>query len=378
VSDLRAQHLGEEPEPQAPRSTFSRRQVVLFLVFAAVAIGLLYGLLPRLAGLNDTWRRIKHGDPAWLGVALAFELLSFGGYVALFRAVFTCEEATLSWRASAQITMAGVAATRLLAAGGAGGVALTAWALRRAGMSARTVAARMTAFLVLLYGVFMLVLLFDGVGLRTGVLPGEAPFGLTVVPAVLGAVVIAAALALALVPQDLDRRVARVHPASTRRARTLRWLASVPAAVGTGVRDAISFLRTGDPRLLGAVAWWGFDIAVLWASLHAFGESPSIAAIVMAYYVGMLANLLPLPGGIGGVDGGMIGALIAFGVDGGAALVAVLTYRFFAFWLPTAPGAVAYFTLVRTVRQWQAETPPLTEAAAHAAAARAVRSGVER
>jgi uncharacterized membrane protein YbhN (UPF0104 family) len=367
-----------EPEPQAPRSTFSRRQIVVFLVFAVVAIGLLYGLLPRLAGLNDTWQRIKHGDPAWLAVALVFELLSFGGYVALFRAVFTCEETALSWRASAQITMAGLAATRLLAAGGAGGVALTAWALRRAGMSARTVAARMTAFLVLLYGVFMLALLFDGVGLQTGVLPGEDPFGLTVVPAVFGAVAIAAALALALVPQDLDRRIAaRVHPASTRRARVLRWLATAPATVGTGVRDAIRFLRTGDPRLLGAVAWWAFDIAVLWACLHAFGEAPSIAVIVMAYYVGMLANLLPLPGGIGGVDGGMIGALIAFGVDGGAALVAVLSYRFFAFWLPTIPGAAAYFTLVRTVRHWQAETPPLTGTAAHATTP-PVRSGVER
>jgi uncharacterized protein (TIRG00374 family) len=82
----------------------------------------------------------------------------------------------------------------------------------------------------------------------------------------------------------------------------------------------------------------------------------------MAYFVGMLANVLPLPGGIGGVDGGMIGALIAFGVDGSLALLAVLTYRAFSFWLPTLPGAVAYFQLRRTVHRWQAElspTPPL-------------------
>jgi putative heme transporter len=180
---------------------------------------------------------------------------------------------------------------------------------------------------------------------------------------VFGAFVIAAALALALVPQDLDRRVAREHPAATRRARALRWLATVPATIGTGVREAIAMLRTADPRLLGAIAWWGFDIAVLWASLHAFGESPAIPIVVMAYYVGMLANLLPLPGGIGGVDGGMIGALIAFDVDGGAALVAVLAYRFFAFWLPTVPGAIAYFTLVHTVRQWRHDRAPLAAAA---------------
>jgi uncharacterized membrane protein YbhN (UPF0104 family) len=365
MSELRGQHVDEAPEAepeQEPRSTFTRRQILAFLVFAAVAIALLYGLLPKLAGLDDTWERIKNGDPAWLALAFTLELLSFAGYVALFRGVFSCDDVSLSWRASYQITMAGLAATRLLAAGGAGGVALTAWALRRAGMRARTVAARMTAFLVLLYGVFMLALLFVGVGLRSGVLPGDAPFALTVIPALLGAVVIAAALALALVPHDLDRRVAREHPARTRRARLLRWLATVPAAVGTGVRDAIAMLRTRDPRLLGAVAWWGFDIGVLWACLHAFGESPPIAVVIMAYYVGMIANLLPLPGGIGGVDGGMIGALIAFDVDAGAALVAVLSYRFFAFWLPTLPGAVAYFTLVRTVRHWREERPPLAAA----------------
>ena len=75
----------------------------------------------------------------------------------------------------------------------------------------------------------------------------------------------------------------------------------------------------------------------------------------MAYFVGMLGNLLPLPGGVGGVDGGMIGALIAFGVDGGLAVVAVLTYRAFAFWLPTIPGAIAYFQLRRTVARWREE-----------------------
>jgi uncharacterized membrane protein YbhN (UPF0104 family) len=359
-------HTSEvQAEPQAPRPGLSRRQVIAFLIFAAVAIGLLYGLLPRLAGLEDTWRRIREGDPLWLGLAFGFEVLSFCGYVALFRGVFSCDELRLNWSESYKVTMAGLAATRLLAAGGAGGVALTAWALRRAGMTARTVAANMTAFLVLLYAVYMLALLFGGVGLRTGVLPGAAPWALTVVPAVFGAVVIALALSLSLVPGDLDHRVAE-HTQPTRQTRVLRWLATVPATVGTGVRRAIALVRTRDPRLLGAIAWWAFDIAVLWACLHAFGQSPAFATVVMAYYVGMLANLLPLPGGIGGVDGGMIGALIGFGVDGGAALVAVLSYRFFAFWLPTIPGFVAYLQLVRTVREWQqpGAAPPLAGASA--------------
>jgi hypothetical protein len=58
---------------------------------------------------------------------------------------------------------------------------------------------------------------------------------------------------------------------------------------------------------------------------------------------------------VGGVDGGMIGAFVAFGVDPAAAIVAVLAYRFFAFWLPIAPGALAFGTLRRTVAGWEAE-----------------------
>ena len=75
----------------------------------------------------------------------------------------------------------------------------------------------------------------------------------------------------------------------------------------------------------------------------------------MSYYVGMFANLLPLPGGIGGVEGGMIGVLIAFGVPSSLAIVAVLTYRAFSFWLPTIPGAIAYFQLRLTVHGWRDE-----------------------
>jgi uncharacterized protein (TIRG00374 family) len=119
------------------------------------------------------------------------------------------------------------------------------------------------------------------------------------------------------------------------------------------VREAIARVRAGDVGLGGALGWWGFDIAVLWACLHAFGSPPTLAATVMAYFVGTLGNLLPMPGGIGGVEAGMIGALIGFGVAGGLAIVAVLAYRAFAFWLPLLPGTIAYVQLVRTVRRWQ-------------------------
>ncbi|MGB2711382.1 MAG: flippase-like domain-containing protein, partial [Conexibacter sp.] len=121
-----------------------------------------------------------------------------------------------------------------------------------------------------------------------------------------------------------------------------------------GVRFALRKAAHPDAAMVGAVTWWTFNIAILWACFHAFGEPPPTAVLVQAFFVGMLGNLLPLPGGIGGVDGGMIGALVAFGVAGNLALLAVLSYRLFAFWLPTIPGAIAYLQLRRRVQQWRA------------------------
>jgi uncharacterized protein (TIRG00374 family) len=135
-------------------------------------------------------------------------------------------------------------------------------------------------------------------------------------------------------------------------------LATAPASLATGTRTAIDLIREGHWGVLGAVAWWGFDIATLWACFHAFGPAPPVGVVVMAYFLGMLGNLLPLPGGIGGVDGGMIGAFIAFGVSSDLAIVAVLAYRGFAFWLPTVPGAIAYLQLRRTVNRWAEEPRP--------------------
>jgi uncharacterized protein (TIRG00374 family) len=192
-----------------------------------------------------------------------------------------------------------------------------------------------------------------GVGLYIGLFPGPHPFAITIVPAIVGAVVIAVFLALAFVPEDLEQRVGRLTRRSKgRMARWVRRLATAPAALSVGVHFALRKLRHPDLALFATLAWWGFNIAVLYAAFRAFGEPPPLAVLVQAYFVGLLANLLPLPGGIGGVDGGMIGALVAFGISGSLALIAVLVYRLLAFWLPSIPGAVAYFQLRRTVSRW--------------------------
>ena len=173
------------------------------------------------------------------------------------------------------------------------------------------------------------------------------------VPAIVAVILFATAGAMALLPGDMERRLSRSAEGSGRFAHWISRAVTVPALAATGVRTAIDLVRARDPGLLGAVAWWGFDIAVLWAMFHAFGTPPPFTVIWMAYFIGTLGNLLPLPGGLGGVEGGMIGALVAFGVEFNLAVVAVLAYRGISFWLPSVPGAIAYLQLRRTVSRWR-------------------------
>jgi uncharacterized membrane protein YbhN (UPF0104 family) len=351
--------------PEAPpRVVITRGRIIASIVFVVGIVAFLYLGLPKLVGFGASIKRLREGNAWWLGGAAVLEFCSFCGYVALFRAVFVNRRSRIGWNASYQITMAGLAATRLFAAAGAGGIALTAWALRRSGMERRLVASRMIAFMALLYGVYMCALVIDGLGLYVGAWPGGGPFAITMIPALFGFAVIGLFLAISLLPRDFDRLMSTQAAGSGLMSGIARRLATGPTAAATGVRTALALIRGGEPGLLGAIAWWGFDIATLWACFHAFGYHPHTGVVVMAYFIGWIGNTLPLPGGIGGVEGGLIGAFTVFGVSVQGAVVAVLAYRAFSFWLPTLPGAVAYFQLRRTVRCWESAESLAASAAA--------------
>jgi uncharacterized protein (TIRG00374 family) len=343
-----------EEDDEAPRLQFTARNLLVLAAFLAASIAALYYLLPQIAGLEDTWHRIEDGSPNWMFAAFVFTIGMFAGYVMMFRGVFTRVDGgdRIDWPASYQITMAGLAASRIFAAGGAGGLVLTAWALRRSGMRKRVVADATLAFLILTYFPYVAALIIAGLGLRLGIFPGEAPFGLTVVPAVFAFIALAVGLSIALVPTDLQRRIGNRATRSGRLTSTAQKLANLPASASAGMRDALAHVRSRDPALLGAIVFWAAQILVLWAAFKAFGDAPPAAVLVQAFFVGMLGNLLPMPGGVGGVEGGMIASFVAFGVDGGLAVVAVLVYRAFTFWLPLIPGVIAYFQLRKTVERW--------------------------
>lgn len=331
----------------------SRRRMVVAIVFVLAALGGLYFLVPKLAGLNQTWGQLRHGDPLWLAAGAALEALSVAGYALLFATVFGRGMPRINWRAAIEIPLAGIAAIRLLAAAGAGGVAVTVWALRRAGMSSRVIACRMVANYVIQYSVYLGALIVCGIGLKTGLFSGGGSFALTIIPAAFSAAVIALVASMALVPQDFERRLALLGRRAGWVGRLASRLAAAPARLGEGVRTALGLVRDRRIGLLGAVAYWGFDIAVLGVSLRAFGSVVPVAVVVMSYFLGTLGSLLPLPGGIGGVEGGMIGALAAFGVPANRAVVGVLAYRAISFWLPTLPGIGGYLALRARVRGWR-------------------------
>src|ERR671936_169184 len=278
----------------------------------------------------------------------------FAAYVALFRGVVGEKVIHLEWGESYEITMAGLAATRLFSAGGAGGILLSYWALRKAGMERRQSVCRMVAFLVVLYSVYLAALVIFGVLLRTHVLSGEAPLSGTLIPAALAAVAIVIGLLMTLVPDDVERRIER-HT-SGRFGAIAKRLATAPATLAQGTRTAITFVRhpsSGAMAIGGAIGFWGANIAILWASFHAFDVSVPLGVVIQGFFLGMVANLIPLPGGVGGVDAGMIGAFVLFGLPSAEVFAAVLTYRVIAFWLPIPPGIIAFFQLRHTVQRWE-------------------------
>jgi len=347
----------EEDTGEGPTITatgpVSRRNVVFAILFLAAALAGLYFLIPKVTGLNKTWGQISQGNPLWLALAAGLEFLSVASYAVLFRTVFARDTPRIGWRASVEIPLAGIAAIRLLAAAGAGGVAVTVWALRRAGMSANVIACRMAANYAIQYSIYLAAMVVAGLGLWTGVLAGQGPTALTLIPAILSAAALALGAAMGLVPRDFERRLEHLSRRSGRIGRLATRFATLPATLGSGVRTALDLIRQRHWGLLGAVGYWAFDIATLGASFRAFGTVVPVAVLVMGYFLGTLGSLLPLPGGIGGVEGGMIGAFAAFGVPAGRAVIAVLAYRAISFWLPTLPGIGGYVTLRSTVRGWR-------------------------
>jgi uncharacterized membrane protein YbhN (UPF0104 family) len=331
------------PDEVAPCRLLRRLLQVVALLGVLVLVALL------TPGLGEVRERLGDAAPGWLALAVALEALSCGSYVLMFRPIF-CRR--MSWRTSAQIAGSELAVGSLVPASGAAGLALGAWILHRGGMPADRIARRSVAFFLIKSSVNFAAVAVLGTVMALGLVGPDRSLLLTALPAALSVAVIALVLA-----------IPRLGPGSDPgpdASKLRRAVVKTRRAVIGGTAEAVEILRSRDlPVVAGAIGYWAFDNAVLWAAFQAVGADVPISVVMMGYLIGQLGGLLPLPGGVGGIDGGLIGALVVYGAPAAPAAAAVLIYRVILFWLPLIGGAIAFAFLRRALDR--AERPDLCQ-----------------
>jgi uncharacterized membrane protein YbhN (UPF0104 family) len=324
------------------------------LIWTAALLLLLFAIGLAVPDLRDVLERVATANPGWVALAVALELASCLGYVATVRLVLNAGPA----REIRRLAWAEMAFGAVVPVGGAGGLAVGAWAMRAWGASWNRIANRSAVIFLLTSGINTTVLALAGLGVWFGVGAGRhagALYGL--VPA---AVAVAVLTFFVLVPRAANRRA---------KAGRSTWLVRLAASVGGWVGDTEATALTLNWRLLGALGYLLFDIGVLWACLHAFGSNPPLLALVIGYQLGYLANLIPIPGGVGVLEGGLLGALLLYGLPAAPTAAAVILYHTIALWIPTLGGTIGFLRLrtavaaslpIAAVREAPAAAPAVT------------------
>jgi uncharacterized membrane protein YbhN (UPF0104 family) len=345
------------PDELSPRHLLHR------LILLAVPLALIAALIVSLPGLGTLRARFSAADPWLLALIAALKLCSCLSNVLAFRDVF-CP--SMSWRFSYRLGMAEQAVNVLLPTGGAGGLALGAWALRQGGMSTEHIGRRSVAFFVLTSIPNFACAALLGPLLLLGLFPGDVPVALTAVMTALAWICAAIAAMLPLLLGRLDR--ARPTEGMLGKLRLAAIL------VGDGIKDTGELIRTGRwQAILGAIGYLGFDVAALIVGFAAFGPVLPLGPLIFAYVIGQLGGLIPVPGGVGGTDGGLIGAFVLYGSSLSQAVAATLAYRAFQLGVPAVLGTLAFVGLRRSLNG--SSTPelmcaPLAQEAASSAGER--------
>jgi uncharacterized protein (TIRG00374 family) len=326
------------PDELHPRHIAVRvLEVVATILLVAIA-------LTALPGLGEIRARLDDAEAVWIGAAIVAEILSCAGYLLVFRSTF-CPR--MSWGLSYDIAMAELAANSLLPTGGAGGLALGVWALHKAGMGTEHIARRTVAFFLLTSFPNFAAVVVVGLAMFVGVLPGDVSFALTLVPALIAAGVI---VVVSLSPQLLRKFGAPLAQgaADDWPGRARKGIRKGLVAAADGVELAKSLIRGHSfGVIVGSFSYMAFDIAALGFAFAAIGPVPTFGVLVLGYLIGQLGNLIPVPGGIGGTEGALVGIFALFHVNVPLAAAAVLIYRFFQLVIPALLGAPAFVMLRR-------------------------------
>lgn len=330
------------PDELHPRHLLIRVAEILALI-AAVVIA-----ITALPGLDEVRARLQGAAPVWVVAVVLAEVGSCVGYLLVFRATF-CSQ--MRWGLSYDIAMAEQAANSLLPAGGAGGLALGVWALHQAGMPTGHIARRTVAFFVVTSAANFFALILVGLGVFVGILSGRGSAVLTLLPALITALGV---LLVALSPKLL-RGVGGHRPQSPGggwRSRVRSSLQGWLKGVADGVDQAIGLLRAHSfGVVVGSFSYMAFDIAALGFAFAAVGHEPAFGTLVLGYLIGQLGNLVPLPGGVGGTEGALVGIFALYGVNISDATAAVLLYRLFQLLVPAALGTPAFVLLRHRLRR---------------------------
>lgn len=344
------EELNQAPPGAEMPDELHPRHIAVRLAQIGVLIALVAIAVSALPGLDQVRDRMKDADPLWLGLLALSEVASCAGYLLAFRSTF-CPQ--MPWGLSYDISMAELAANSLLPTGGAGGLALGVWALRQAGMATAHIARRTVAFFLITSAPNFVGVVLVGLAMFAGVLPGHVSAVLTLGPALIAGGVV---LVTWLSPQML-RAIGRPRAERERGGRIARLrhgFRHALQATADGVDLAKALIRSGRLGVVvGSFAYMAFDIGALAFGFAAVGHVPAFGALVLGYLLGQLGNLVPLPGGVGGTEGGLIGVFALYQVNVSDAAAAVLIYRLFQLAIPALLGAPAFVLLRRRLARGQ-------------------------
>jgi uncharacterized membrane protein YbhN (UPF0104 family) len=314
------------------------------LLSLGVLVALVVGLLLAVPGLHGVAAEVTHMPAGWVVLAVALEAFSCVGYIIAFLQVF--DRAPV--RFGARVALSELAFGAAVSLGGAGSVAVGALLLVERGASPARAAERSAVLFLMTSAINVITLAGTGLLLWLGILPGRHNLLLSLLPGGAGVLVCLAFMAL---PWICDRLVVN---------RSGKLAVSLRATAET-VRDTERVLLALDWRILGAWIYLWADIMVLVVCFWAIHIHPPITTIVLAYQIGYLSNFLPVPGGIGILDGSFVGMFVLYGVVATQATAATIVYHAISLWVPAMWGTAAFLLLRRTRKQPLTLRPPRDE-----------------
>jgi uncharacterized membrane protein YbhN (UPF0104 family) len=312
-----ASDLGSNPPVKSPPRKRPSVRVLVTGVASLVSVGVLLWVAPPGQVIDS----IGSMDPIWLLGAVALELGSCLSYVVVFRRFFPEPPRPVS----RQVAWIAMGAGAVLPGGNFSSAATTGWLLRHHGIGARRLVERCGALLcfLTLFGFFINGL--AGAFLLVGIGRGPHDLEHSGIPILVSLFVIGSAVAAML----LGRRY--------------RWRAAAAVrSVAASLERAWASVTHPHWRLLGAAGFLWLDMAALWAACRATGHPLGVLALALAYFIGYLATMIPMPAGLGVLDSGLAGALVLYGFSPAASVGAVLVYHAISVWVPGLGGLLAW------------------------------------